>query len=87
MCREKIKNILERTQGPGLLSKARHIDKALNGHDVLSNNFFIATPESIEPQGETTFLCMIKKSVMYREHFFRESASIVRPQAAPQPCA
>lgn len=39
---EPIKNILERTQGPGLLCKAMQIDKSLNSHDLLSNNFYIA---------------------------------------------
>lgn len=46
---EPIKNINSRTQGPGLLSKALEIDKRLNGHDLLSDNFYIAAnakPES-----------------------------------------
>ncbi len=41
---EPIKNIEGRTQGPGLLCKAMGIDKRLNGHDLLSENFFIAEP-------------------------------------------
>jgi len=39
---EPIKNITERTQGPGLLCKAMSIDKRLHGHDMLSKDFFIA---------------------------------------------
>jgi DNA-3-methyladenine glycosylase len=39
---EPIKNIYDRTQGPGLLCKALHIDKQLNGQDLLSNKFYIA---------------------------------------------
>lgn len=39
---EPIQNISERTQGPGLLCKAMHIDKRLNGHDLLSDDFYIA---------------------------------------------
>ena|SRR3990167_4586532 len=39
---EPLKNIELRTQGPGLLSKAMGIDKSLNAHDLLSDNFFIA---------------------------------------------
>lgn len=39
---EPIKNIDTRTQGPGLLCKAMHIDKHLNAHDLLSSNFYIA---------------------------------------------
>ena len=39
---EPVANIDCRTQGPGLLSKAMGIDKRLNGHDLLSDNFYIA---------------------------------------------
>ena len=39
---EPIKNIDAKTQGPGLLCKAMHIDKRLHGHDLLSNDFYIA---------------------------------------------
>jgi len=39
---EPIKNVDARTQGPGLLCKAMGIDKRLNGHDLLSGNFYIA---------------------------------------------
>ncbi len=41
---EPIKNISGRTQGPGLLCKALEINKSLNGHDLLSDEFFIAAP-------------------------------------------
>lgn len=39
---EPMKNITSRTQGPGLLCKAMDIDRRLNGHDLLSDDFFIA---------------------------------------------
>lgn len=39
---EPIKNIDTRTQGPGLLCKAMGIDKKLYGHDLTSDDFFIA---------------------------------------------
>jgi DNA-3-methyladenine glycosylase len=39
---EPVKNISEKTSGPGLLCRALKIDKKLNGHDLLSDNFFIA---------------------------------------------
>ena len=42
---EPIQNIDMKTNGPGLLCKAMHIDKRLNGHDLLSDDFFIAEPE------------------------------------------
>src|SRR5207253_7490764 len=41
---EPVKNVDGRTQGPGLLCRAMHIDKRLNGHDLLSDDFFIAAP-------------------------------------------
>lgn len=46
---EPIQNVLGRTQGPGLLSKAMHIDKQLNAHDLTSNTFYIAAGENEEP--------------------------------------
>ncbi|KTD06182.1 methyladenine DNA glycosylase [Legionella gratiana] len=42
---EPIKNIQGKTQGPGLLSKAMHIDKQLNQHDLTSDTFYIAELE------------------------------------------
>src|SRR5580698_5899486 len=41
---EPITNIEGRTQGPGLLCKAMGIDKRLNAHDLLSDDFYIAAP-------------------------------------------
>lgn len=46
---EPVKNISQRTQGPGLLCKAMHIDKTLNGHDLLSDKFYIAENENVDP--------------------------------------
>lgn len=43
---EPVANIELRTQGPGLLCKAMGIDKTLNEHDLLSDNFFIADGDS-----------------------------------------
>lgn len=40
---EPIQQIHGRTQGPGLLCKAMGIDKQLNGHDLLSDSFYIAS--------------------------------------------
>ena len=39
---EPIQNVTGRTQGPGLLCRAMGIDSRLNGHDLLSRNFYIA---------------------------------------------
>ncbi len=38
---EPIENVEGRTQGPGLLCRAMGIDKRLNGHDLLSDDFYI----------------------------------------------
>jgi DNA-3-methyladenine glycosylase len=39
---EPIKNITTKTEGPGLLCKAMHIDKRLHGHDMLSDDLYVA---------------------------------------------
>ena len=39
---EPISFLTTSTRGPGLLCKAMHIDKRLQGHDLLSDNFYIA---------------------------------------------
>ena len=39
---EPLRDVEGRTQGPGLLCRAMHIDKRLNGHDLTSDDFFIA---------------------------------------------
>ena len=45
---EPVKNVEGRTQGPGLLCRAMHIDKRLNAHDLLSDNFYVAAPSESE---------------------------------------
>ena len=45
---EPVENLEGRTCGPGLLCRALHIDKKLNGHDLLSDDFFIAAPDTTE---------------------------------------
>lgn len=45
---EPIKNIDTRTQGPGLLCKALHINKQHNGHDLQSCDLYIATSDEKE---------------------------------------
>lgn len=46
---EPIKNISERTNGPGLLSRAMQIDRRLNNHDLCSDDFFIADASDSKP--------------------------------------
>ena len=43
---EPVQNISARTNGPGLLCRAMQIDKRLNGHDLLSEDFFVASSEN-----------------------------------------
>jgi DNA-3-methyladenine glycosylase len=45
---EPVANLEGRTQGPGLLCKAMGIDRRLNGHDMLSEDFFVAAPPEAE---------------------------------------
>src|SRR5256885_12557880 len=45
---EPVKNVAGRTQGPGLLCRAMHIDQRLNTHDLLSDDFFIAAPPRVQ---------------------------------------
>ena len=45
---EPVKNLEGRTCGPGLLCRAMGIDRRRNGHDLLSDDFFIAAPDSAE---------------------------------------
>ena len=44
---EPIKNIQERTQGPGLLSRAMNIDNKLNQHDLVSDTFYIGERDNL----------------------------------------
>ncbi len=41
---EPVKDLHARTQGPALLCKAMDIDRRLNGHDLLSDDLYIAAP-------------------------------------------
>lgn len=45
---EPVKNVEGRSQGPGLLCNALRIDKRLNAHDLLSNDFYIAEPSKTD---------------------------------------
>jgi DNA-3-methyladenine glycosylase len=48
---EPVANITERTQGPGLLTRAMRIDRQLNGFDLLGNTLFISN-FGYEPPGD-----------------------------------
>jgi len=45
---EPVVNVAGRTGGPGLLCRAMEIDRHLNAHDLLSDNFYIAAPKKSE---------------------------------------
>jgi DNA-3-methyladenine glycosylase len=45
---EPVENVAARTQGPGLLCRALGIDRRLDGHDLLSDNLFVAQAEKPE---------------------------------------
>jgi DNA-3-methyladenine glycosylase len=45
---EPLKNLEHSTRGPGRLCKAMRIDRRLNGHDLISDDFFIADPLASE---------------------------------------
>ncbi|MBN1659702.1 MAG: DNA-3-methyladenine glycosylase [Anaerolineae bacterium] len=45
---EPVQNVDARTNGPGLLSKAMGIDRSLTGHDLLSDDFYLARPPACE---------------------------------------
>jgi DNA-3-methyladenine glycosylase len=47
---EPVKNVEGRTQGPGLLCKAMHVDRRLNSHDLTSDDFYIAESAEAGPR-------------------------------------
>ncbi len=63
---EPVKNVEGRTQGPGLLCKAMDIDKGLNGHDLLSDDFFVAVPPVDKPM---TIVRRPRVGVDYARHW------------------
>jgi DNA-3-methyladenine glycosylase len=46
---EPVKNVEGSTRGPGRLCKAMRIDRRRNGHDLTSDDFYIADPPVFEP--------------------------------------
>lgn len=63
---EPVKNLDGRTCGPGLLCRAMNIDRRLNGHDLLSDNFYIAAPESAK---KLTLVKRPRIGVDYAKHW------------------
>lgn len=46
---EPVRNVEGRTQGPGLLCKAMGVTGTLQGHDLLSDDFYVARPRDEPP--------------------------------------
>ena len=65
---EPVQNLDGRTAGPGLLCRAMHIDRQLNGHDLLSDDFYIAAPE---PGEKHTIVKRPRVGVDYARHWAR----------------
>lgn len=64
---EPIKNLEGRTQGPGLLCRAMQIDRRLNAHDLLSDDFYIAGLEA----GKFSVVKRPRIGVDYAKHWAR----------------
>jgi DNA-3-methyladenine glycosylase len=47
---EPVRNLTGNTRGPGLLCRAMQIDLALNGHDLVSTDFFVAAAGGAPPE-------------------------------------
>jgi DNA-3-methyladenine glycosylase len=65
---EPVHNVAQHTCGPGLLCRALHIDRRLNGHDLLSDDFYVAAPLKAE------LLTIVKRprvGVEYARHWAR----------------
>lgn len=65
---EPVKNMAGRTQGPGLLCRAMAIDRRLNAHDLLSEDFFIAEPDIV---GKISIVKRPRIGVDYAKHWAR----------------
>lgn len=65
---EPVKNVNGRTQGPGLLCQAMHIDRRLNGHDLVSQDLYIAAPPEEDP---LTIVSRPRVGVDYAKHWRR----------------
>jgi len=63
---EPVSPLATRTNGPGLLCRAMGIDRRLNGHDLLSDNFFMTDPGAAP---ETRILKGPRIGVEYAKHW------------------
>lgn len=63
---EPVNNLTGRASGPGLLCRAMEIDKRLNAHDLLSENFFLTEPPT---RDEFTIIKRPRVGVDYAKHW------------------
>jgi len=63
---EPVANLTGRTCGPALLCRAMKIDRRLNGHDLLSDDFFIAEADSAD---KTVIVRRPRIGVDYAKHW------------------
>ena len=87
---EPVKNLEGRTSGPGLLCRAMHVDRRLNGHDLLSDDFFITTPSedrtvydcqtAARGRGLRTALGEAAPPVLYQEQSVCFTALMIHPR-------
>lgn len=63
---EPVENVHGRSCGPALLCRAMEIDRRMNGHDLLSDEFFIAAPDRAE---KITIIKRPRIGVDYAKHW------------------
>jgi DNA-3-methyladenine glycosylase len=69
---EPVTGVEGRTQGPSLLCKAMDIDRRLNAHDLLSDDFYLAAPPKAEP------LVIVKRPRVGVDHAGRWARRLLR---------
>ncbi|MBV9080065.1 MAG: DNA-3-methyladenine glycosylase [Elusimicrobia bacterium] len=87
---EPVRNLTLSTRGPGLLCRAMGIDKSLHGHDLLSDDFFIAPPVAVS---RLKIVRTARIGVDYAgewadrplRFFIRDNPYVSRPARAPRP--
>jgi len=60
---EPIQNTEGKTQGPGLLCKAMHIDKTLYGEDLLGDTLYLTYPKSAHSKDKTAIVIVSRPRV------------------------
>jgi DNA-3-methyladenine glycosylase len=77
---EPVQNVEGRTAGPGLLCRAMDIDRRLNAHDLLSDDFYVAARSGEAP---VTIVRRPRIGVDYAAHWAKR---LLRFYAKGSPC-